>query len=766
MSVGALDTALTGLKMAQQQLNVISNNIANVSTPGYTRKILPQSARAVNGEYVGVSPDILTRNVNISLQRDFWTQISSSSFYNSQIKYLSQIQQFNGGPDSGISFAAIISDLRDSFSQLSDDPSNGFLQETTVRQAQSAANKINEFSDFITKLRNDAQDEMANQIEKVNDLLEQISTLNGQIRGSKNVNRSVAALEDQRDMAIQDLSELIEISSFRRGDDVMVVQTKKGVQLADESATYLSFVPTPVGPAAYYPASASGIYVGGQPTTNPAAIEITTSGIGGSIEGLLDLRDNIFPQYIAQMDELAQKMALRFESQGLRLFTDSSGAVPPDTDPDTTTTTPVPYVGFSSEITVNIDIINDPTLLQKGTATGIDIPVQSGSNEVIRRILDFTFGTEEYVEALGTVAIPSAPTTLQTAFGLLSENTITTAQDLSQYTVDLNAAPGQPFGSTPPLSDDFNIRLFDTRLAQDTGLVNIDLTTAATTRPIGSPGINNAADQFATYINDVFAALPLPAGINATASVNSYGQVKIETNASIEIEGGSMGDAGLEFIGLEAGTYDTTDPYFDVQIGIDNPVRITIDPDDTDIDLLDKLNYINSIPNDTGVPNLFAEIVPPTNVLRLRPGDDLGGSFGGDLKLVGGKIETTGNVPILEALFGSANPVSNISNPPFRYQNLGPGVNIETNIISGTDIIDYAQKIINRQADDILVREASMEDEDAFKSTLERQFLDESAVNIEEELSNMIVVQTAFSAAAKAISAIDKMFDELITSIR
>ncbi len=205
MSVGALDTALTGLRIAQQQLNVISNNIANVSTPGYTRKILPQSARAVNGEYVGVSPDILTRNVNISLQRDFWTQISSSSFYNSQIKYLSQIQQFNGGPDSGISFAAIISDLRDSFSQLSDDPSNGFLQETTVRQAQSAANKINEFSDFITKLRNDAQDEMANQIEKVNDLLEQISTLNGQIRGSKNVNRSVAALEDQRDMAIKDL---------------------------------------------------------------------------------------------------------------------------------------------------------------------------------------------------------------------------------------------------------------------------------------------------------------------------------------------------------------------------------------------------------------------------------------------------------------------------------------------------------------------------------------------------------------------------------
>ena len=49
MSLGALDAALSGLRVSQQQLNVISNNIANVGTEGYTRKILPQSTQAVEG---------------------------------------------------------------------------------------------------------------------------------------------------------------------------------------------------------------------------------------------------------------------------------------------------------------------------------------------------------------------------------------------------------------------------------------------------------------------------------------------------------------------------------------------------------------------------------------------------------------------------------------------------------------------------------------------------------------------------------------------
>ena len=43
----ALSTALSGLRVAQQQINVISANVSNVGTPGYTRKVLPQSTQVI-----------------------------------------------------------------------------------------------------------------------------------------------------------------------------------------------------------------------------------------------------------------------------------------------------------------------------------------------------------------------------------------------------------------------------------------------------------------------------------------------------------------------------------------------------------------------------------------------------------------------------------------------------------------------------------------------------------------------------------------------
>jgi flagellar hook-associated protein 1 FlgK len=44
--------------------------------------------------------------------------------------------------------------------------------------------------------------------------------------------------------------------------------------------------------------------------------------------------------------------------------------------------------------------------------------------------------------------------------------------------------------------------------------------------------------------------------------------------------------------------------------------------------------------------------------------------------------------------------------------------------------------------------------------------LNERGVNVDEELSMLIVVQTAYAAAARAVSAADEMFDELLNAFR
>ena len=42
-----LQNAISGLQTAKQSLQVISNNVANVNTEGYTRKIIEPTSRVI-----------------------------------------------------------------------------------------------------------------------------------------------------------------------------------------------------------------------------------------------------------------------------------------------------------------------------------------------------------------------------------------------------------------------------------------------------------------------------------------------------------------------------------------------------------------------------------------------------------------------------------------------------------------------------------------------------------------------------------------------
>ena len=108
MAIGSLDSALAGLRIAQQQLNIISTNVSNVGTPGFTRKILPQSTVAIDGTAVGVRADTLIRKVDMNLSRDLWTQVSGTSALSVKADYMDQIQKCHGAPEKKLSVAAEI----------------------------------------------------------------------------------------------------------------------------------------------------------------------------------------------------------------------------------------------------------------------------------------------------------------------------------------------------------------------------------------------------------------------------------------------------------------------------------------------------------------------------------------------------------------------------------------------------------------------------------------------------------------------------------
>lgn len=58
---------------------------------------------------------------------------------------------------------------------------------------------------------------------------------------------------------------------------------------------------------------------------------------------------------------------------------------------------------------------------------------------------------------------------------------------------------------------------------------------------------------------------------------------------------------------------------------------------------------------------------------------------------------------------------------------------------------------------------ARSSDENTLRLLLEQQLLNESGVNIDEELGHLIVVQTAYSASARVINVVNEIFDELLS---
>ncbi len=815
MSFQALNAALSGLRVAQQQLTTISNNISNATTPGYTRKLLPQSSQVINstGQIVGVKSDMLIRKVDMSLERDLWTQISSVSELDVKASYFDTIEKFHGPANKELSIAAQIAELKDKFAALSDSPSDGFLQQSALAQAQAVSTKFNEFGDLLTQMRNDAQTDMATTVGRVNDLLSSIASLNKDIKGGANVGRSTAALEDHRDEAVKELSTLMTITSFTRGDGVLVVQSATGQQLTDERPTEVYFHPSIIGPTTTYPSAVAGIFVGGDPTVNLRSVDITTTNVGGKLGALIEMRDETLVQYQAQNDELAHKLALRLQAQGLMLFTDQTGAVPLDTPPDPSVVPPVPvtYVGFASTIRVNQNIIDNINLLQQGTYAS-DIAVPSASNEVIRRVLQFGFGTVDHQEVDGTTDLnfTGPATDLQSWLGLYSTNNVVAGIDLSSFSQIDDGLPGgndiadqlQDYFPNWPADDQFNITFEETRLGLGPTTITIDLSAAQANFPLG-PGVNDALDQVIAEINAQITAAAVPAGLAANATRNTTGQLSIQSRGNVTLDAsrfvGSMGATAFGALGFAENTYVTEDPHFDIQVGTGAPYRITIAPGDDVTDLVNKLEYDPL--TGQGVPGLHVDYDAIAGTISLRPGmDDTNGGplFGGDIRIVSGPGRTTGavnpalaalpaSVGVVSALFGSysvtgptvteLSPIESVEYSSetalgsgvfvsFRRNFLGPDANVSTQILTGGSIIDFGQKMVNAQAQDIILNQNNQSDATTLRDLIQQRFLSETGVNIDEELSTLIVVQTAYAAAARAVTAADDMFQDLLNAIR
>ena len=347
MSLGvALANAVSGLTAAQANLTLISGNIANAQTPGYSRETLPQTSQILDNNGSGVDTGVAQRVSDQVLTASVRSQTSVTAAANTLNTYFQQIQNLFGQVSDANSLPDTLNQFSSALQTLATTPEDKVAQSNAVDAGQALASQLNGMSSAVQTLRSNADAEIGTSVTDANQLLTNIAGYNGAIARAQATGQSTATIADQLDQALAQLAQQMNITSFSRPDGSVVVMTGGGKTLVDGvSAQQLSFTPSTSVAAG---SVVSGITVNG--------IAVTGDITSGNIAGLLQMRDTQLPALTAELNQFTNQLFNTTKvTQSTQLVTVGGG---------------VPNAGDTFQVTIDGQVFNTAGIAGN-TVTGI-----------------------------------------------------------------------------------------------------------------------------------------------------------------------------------------------------------------------------------------------------------------------------------------------------------------------------------------------------------------------------------------------------------
>jgi len=316
----ALGTSFNGLKANQLQFALLSKNVENAAVPHYVRKDAVLTTRVVAGISLGLEVGI-SRDVDERLVRDVRLQTASNSSLATKAEYLKMWAAKVGQPQDEYSVSTVLNEFKIALQTLEGNSGSQVDQLNAVRAAESLASKLNGLHREANALRADADAQIRQKVEVVNKNLDQIAKLNKSIAGGSV--SDLGDLLDERDRLVDEISQELGVTTYLRENGEMVILAKGGASLLDSSVNHLEF--SPFGDLR----TADGTVLTPAPG-NASAVR------GGAIAGLFDIRDNVMPEFMSQLDGMAAGIITMFEGADASLapgqaglFTDGGAAYDP-----------------------------------------------------------------------------------------------------------------------------------------------------------------------------------------------------------------------------------------------------------------------------------------------------------------------------------------------------------------------------------------------------------------------------------------------------
>lgn len=309
----SLNTAIGGLNATQVGIGVVSQNVANAGTAGYVRRVV-SNTDSLSGLTIGVQSTQVQRLLDTIVQSQLWQESAGSGYTSTRAGALSNLDQLYGAPGSSTALDTIYNNFTSAVQGLQNDPSSYSLRSQVLDAANTLAKRLNGLSDGVQALRSQAEAGIGASVTRVNDLLGALTKVNARVVAAPHDN-ATAALKDQRDLILSELSQYVDIKTTEDARGSISVVTGSGTQLFDgQAAVTFSFDqhsdlqpgdqwssdPTKRGVGTITMKDASGNM------SDAIANNVFRSG---SIAANIELRDKSLVQAQAQLDEIAAQMS-------------------------------------------------------------------------------------------------------------------------------------------------------------------------------------------------------------------------------------------------------------------------------------------------------------------------------------------------------------------------------------------------------------------------------------------------------------------------
>ncbi|MBQ1832454.1 MAG: flagellar hook-associated protein FlgK [Treponema sp.] len=287
-SFGGIEIGKRSLMTHSLQIQTAGHNISNADTEGYTRQRVnvrafdplyrPDLERAETSGQIGqgTQAESVKRLRDELLDTRIVAQTNIEAYWETREKYYTMLEQIYNEPEE-ISVRGNMDKFWESWQELSIYPDQDAARQAVVSRADSLTNSIRQRNLSLTAIGNQINEDINGTVRQVNDYARQIAELNHEIVRSQALGDDPNDLMDRRDLLVEKLGKLINVTVERKDPDEFMVHTDGQIIVQGSVARQIEAVPD--------------IEQGGYSQLRWVDTQYDAYFSGGSLGALVELRD-------------------------------------------------------------------------------------------------------------------------------------------------------------------------------------------------------------------------------------------------------------------------------------------------------------------------------------------------------------------------------------------------------------------------------------------------------------------------------------------